>query len=180
MSWIALIEAVTKLQVKHPWLDLRSAMEMTEHAVRSGQPFVRGIADGKITHEMIGERIKNDANVDVVPGIVISMTRWWNVQVLWELFLEYVETNLMSFEVSRDRRTSLTRRGRAQIEKNAKKFVAKYIADEKAAGRRPTLGGLETAASEAGLRGVREVLRTTLRQKMELKRGRPPTKSAKK
>jgi hypothetical protein len=66
-------------------------------------------------------------------------------------------------------------------EKTAEPFVASYIKDEQAAGRRPTLSGLEAAAKKAGLRGGRKYLRAAFHQspRVEVRRGRP-TKFAEK
>jgi hypothetical protein len=65
--------------------------------------------------------------------------------------------------------------------KIADRFAARYINDEQAAGRRPTLSGLEAAAKNAGLRGGREYLRAAFHQspRVEVRRGRP-TKFAEK
>jgi hypothetical protein len=65
--------------------------------------------------------------------------------------------------------------------KIAERFVADYINGEQAAGRRPTLVGLEAAAKRADMRGGREYLRAAFRQSphVELRRGRPPNASAK-
>src|SRR5262249_7831823 len=65
--------------------------------------------------------------------------------------------------------------------KIADRFVANYIKDEQAAGRRPTQSGLEAAAKNAGLRGGRECLRSAFHQspRVEVRRGRP-TKFAEK
>jgi hypothetical protein len=56
-------------------------------------------------------------------------------------------------------------------------FVNKYITDEKAAERRPTLSGCEKAAKAAGIRGYRQRLRNTFKATqnsagVEVKRGR--------
>jgi hypothetical protein len=66
-------------------------------------------------------------------------------------------------------------------EKIAERFVASYLNGEQAAGRRPTLSGLEAAAKKAGLRGGRENLRAAFRRspRVEVRRGRP-TKFAEK
>jgi hypothetical protein len=66
-------------------------------------------------------------------------------------------------------------------EKIAERFVASYIKGEQAAGRRPTLSGLEAAAKKAGLRGGRQYLRAAFHQspRVEVRRGRP-TKFAEK
>jgi hypothetical protein len=67
----------------------------------------------------------------------------------------------------------------------AEKFAADYIENEESEGRHPTLKGLEAKQKETGLRGGREHLRATFRNKMggEVSRGRPrksPEKFAKK
>jgi hypothetical protein len=68
--------------------------------------------------------------------------------------------------------------------RTAHEFVTKFIADEEAAGRRPTLIRLEQAASKTNKRGGRIYLRRAFHQiKGPVKRGRPangPTKFAKK
>jgi hypothetical protein len=70
---------------------------------------------------------------------------------------------------------------RPVTEKIAERFVAIYISGEQAAGRRPTLTGLEAAAKKAGLCGGREHLRAAFHQspRVEVRRGRP-TKFAEK
>jgi hypothetical protein len=59
--------------------------------------------------------------------------------------------------------------------KNAERFATEYINSEKAAGRRPTLVGLEAAARKAGLRGGREHLRDAFRHSPDVvvTEGRP-------
>jgi hypothetical protein len=64
-------------------------------------------------------------------------------------------------------------------QKIAKRFTANYVHGEQAAGRSPTLVGLEAAAKEAGMRGGREYLRTAFRQLRAVRRGRPPKASTK-
>jgi hypothetical protein len=60
-------------------------------------------------------------------------------------------------------------------QKGAEQFATKYIAEEKTAGRRPTLAGLEGAARQANRRGGRDFLRRAFRQiQGPAKRGRPP------
>jgi hypothetical protein len=61
------------------------------------------------------------------------------------------------------------------------RFVNNYIKDEIAAGRRPTLKGLEAAAKKAHMRGGRDYLRSAFRQSasVEVRRGRPPKASTK-
>jgi hypothetical protein len=59
-------------------------------------------------------------------------------------------------------------------EREAKRLAARYVDDERAAGRRPTLAGLEDAARKAGRRGGRESLRAAFRRLIEVRRGRPP------
>ena len=65
---------------------------------------------------------------------------------------------------------------RPVTEKIAERFAAHYINSEQAAGRSPTLRGLEAAAKNAGMRGGREYLRAAFRGscRVEVKRGRPP------
>jgi hypothetical protein len=63
---------------------------------------------------------------------------------------------------------------RPVTEKEAERFVTRYIDGEHAAGRSPTLVGLEAAAREAEMRGGREHLRAAFRRSQEVRRGRPP------
>ena len=65
--------------------------------------------------------------------------------------------------------------------KIAERFVASYIKGEQAAGRSPTLVGLEAAARKADMRGGREYLRAAFRRSRgaEVRRGRPPKASTK-
>ena len=65
--------------------------------------------------------------------------------------------------------------------KIAERFVANYINGEQAAGRSPTLVGLEAAAKKADMRGGREHLRAAFHRSRgaEVKRGRPPKASTK-
>jgi hypothetical protein len=65
--------------------------------------------------------------------------------------------------------------------KIAERFVANYIKGEQAAGRSPTLVGLEAAAKKADMRGGREYLRAAFRRSRgaEVRRGRPPKASTK-
>ena len=62
------------------------------------------------------------------------------------------------------------------LRKKAECFAAAHINSEQAAGRSPTLRGLEAAAKNAGMRGGREYLRAAFRGscRVEVKRGRPP------
>jgi hypothetical protein len=64
-------------------------------------------------------------------------------------------------------------------EKKAERFAANYINGEQAAGRSPTLVGLEAAAKEARMRGGREHLRAAFRRLRDVRRGRPPKASTK-
>jgi hypothetical protein len=70
---------------------------------------------------------------------------------------------------------------RPVTEKRAERFVANYINGEQAAGRSPTLVGLEAAAKKADMRGGREYLRAAFRRSRgaEVRRGRPPKASTK-
>jgi hypothetical protein len=63
---------------------------------------------------------------------------------------------------------------RAVTKKTVLTFVQGYIDNEQAEGRRPTMPGLAAAASKAGIRGDRELLRNAFRELWEVKRGRPP------
>jgi hypothetical protein len=60
--------------------------------------------------------------------------------------------------------------------KTAERFAADHINSEQAAGRSPTLRGLEAAAKNAGMRGGREYLRAAFHGscRVEVRRGRPP------
>ena len=84
-----------------------------------------------------------------------------------------------------DAQSSAVSQRRPVTEKNAREFTVKYIADERAAGRRPTQAGLVHAAREANMRGGRPYLRDAFRKHLgaPVKRGRPhnsPQKFAKK
>ena len=84
-----------------------------------------------------------------------------------------------------DAQSSAVSQRRPLTEKNAREFTVKYIADKRAAGRRPTQAGLEDAAREANMRGSRQHLRDAFRNQLgaPVKRGRPhnsPQKFAKK
>jgi hypothetical protein len=70
---------------------------------------------------------------------------------------------------------------RPVTEKIAERFVTNYIDGEQAAGRSPTLVGLEAAAKKADMRGGREHLRAAFRRSRgaEFRRGRPPKASTK-
>jgi len=70
---------------------------------------------------------------------------------------------------------------RPVTQKIAERFVADYISGEQAAGRCPTLVGLEAAAKKADMRGAREYLRAAFRRSRgaEVRRGRPPKASTK-
>jgi hypothetical protein len=70
-------------------------------------------------------------------------------------------------------------------EKIAERFAAEYIFAAKAAGKHPTMAGLEASALKAGKRGGRDYLRAAFRriQGADVRRGRPrnsPLKFAKK
>jgi hypothetical protein len=58
----------------------------------------------------------------------------------------------------------------------AKLFATRYVNDAIAAGRRPTLVGLEAAARQAGIHGGRDHLRAAFHRSIDVRRGRP-TKS---
>jgi hypothetical protein len=58
--------------------------------------------------------------------------------------------------------------------KKAEGFAADFIKSERAAGRSPTLSGLEAAAKNAGMRGGREYRRDAFRRLCGVRRGRPP------
>jgi len=66
-------------------------------------------------------------------------------------------------------------------EKIAERFVSDHVQGEQAAGRPPTLVGLEAAAKKAGMRGGRELLRAAFHRLRgaEVRRGRPSKASRK-
>ena len=68
---------------------------------------------------------------------------------------------------------------RLVTEKIAEHFAAHYINSEQAAGRSPTLRGLEAAAKSADMHGGREYLRAAFRRLRRVRRGRPPKASQK-
>jgi hypothetical protein len=68
---------------------------------------------------------------------------------------------------------------RRVTEKNAERFAADYITSEQAAGRSPTLRGLEAAAKSADRHGGREYLRAAFSRLQRVRRGRPPKASPK-
>jgi hypothetical protein len=57
--------------------------------------------------------------------------------------------------------------------KAAERFTNKYIAEEQASNRHPTMRGLAAAASKARYRGGREFLRAAYRGMLPVQRGRP-------
>ena len=64
---------------------------------------------------------------------------------------------------------------RPVTEKIAERFAAHYIKSEQAAGRSPTLRGLEAAAAKsADMHGGRDYLRNAFRRLWGVRRGRPP------
>ena len=63
--------------------------------------------------------------------------------------------------------------------KIAEHFAAHYINSEQAAGRSPTLRGLEAAAKSNDMHGGREYLRAAFRRSGRVRRGRPPKASSK-
>lgn len=86
-----------------------------------------------------------------------------------------VAASLRSFlELSRDHSTAPTK-PRLFSRSYADKFAAEYINEEKAAGRSPTLVGLEDAAKKAGFHGGREYLRDAFHRSPDVvvKEGRP-------
>jgi hypothetical protein len=56
----------------------------------------------------------------------------------------------------------------------ADQFTTKYIAEEQASKRHPTISGVEAAARKAGYRGGREYLRAAYRRRLPAQPGRPP------
>jgi hypothetical protein len=104
-TWITLYEAYTRLQ--DMYLSLR-VHEIVETAVKSRQPFVRGISLSGISlrssYEIIGEQITKDAQVDVFSSCIRDgawrVTSWTGVQVNWFPFLNYVRQNLIPSEVA--------------------------------------------------------------------------------
>jgi hypothetical protein len=102
MGWITLYEAYTRLQQKYPTLlsEANEALRITEAAVRTGQPFVRGEAFTVpgLLRELIGDRIKINDYVNVFNSEIRDSgytLRWISVEVLWEKFIVYVEENLL-------------------------------------------------------------------------------------
>jgi hypothetical protein len=179
-DWTTLAQAATQLWKKHPGLGSVGAEETVQNAIRSKsrQQFVRGMADGKASYELI-ESIESEATINVVfseirrPGWPLPRCVWWNAQVLWEPFLSFVETKLLpfeSFESSDNRNVS---QKRSEQEKATSKFVAKYIREAKAEGEPPTLVGAENAAEADGLHVPRRILHDALRRKIDVKVGRP-------
>src|SRR6516165_10701538 len=98
MGWITLYEASTRLKQKYPALLGNQAQDITEAAVRSGQPFVRGTASERHYQELIEDQIKINDHVDVSGSAIRDAwwyVRWWGVEVQWEKFIVYVEENLL-------------------------------------------------------------------------------------
>jgi hypothetical protein len=103
MGWITLHEACTRLQQEYPALLAHQAFEITEGAVRSGLPFVRGEELGRNYPELIGDRIKIHEQVDVFNSVIRDwgyLVRWMHVEVQWEKFIAYVEENLLPAWIS--------------------------------------------------------------------------------
>jgi hypothetical protein len=57
--------------------------------------------------------------------------------------------------------------------RGAERFAADYINSEQAAGRSPTLRGLEAAAKSADMHGIRDHLRAAFHRSRQVRRGRP-------
>jgi hypothetical protein len=74
-----------------------------------------------------------------------------------------------------DSRSAVSTRPRLLTGKSAERFVAEFIDQEKKAGRRPTLKGVEAAAREANFRGGRQYLRDAFHRAPDVvvKEGRP-------
>jgi hypothetical protein len=103
MGWITLYDAYTRLQQEYSALFKDQALRITEAAVRSGQPFVRGQELGRNFQELIGDRIKANDYVDVVNSSITDggyIPRWMHVEVQWEKFIVYVEENLLPAWIS--------------------------------------------------------------------------------
>ena len=102
MGWITLYEAYSWLKQKYPTLLADQAYDIIEVAIKSRQPFVRGRALGRSSHEPIGDHIKSDYRVDVFGSQIgeWKAERWVEVQVQWEKFILYVEENLLPAEIS--------------------------------------------------------------------------------
>ena len=81
-------------------------------------------------------------------------------------------------DVSNDLEGSIS--PRPVTKKVAERFVAHYISDEQASGRRPTLSGLEAAAKKAKMHGGREYLRAAFHRSpfVDVRRGRPSKTSS--
>ena len=70
-------------------------------------------------------------------------------------------------------------RARRLSKKLSEQFAADYINSEQAAGRSPTLRGLEAAAKSNGMHGGRDYLRAAFHRLRQVRRGRPPKASPK-
>jgi hypothetical protein len=68
---------------------------------------------------------------------------------------------------------------RPVTERTAERFVTSYSNSEQAAGKSPTLSGLEAAAKLAGMHGGRDYLRAAFHRLRQVRRGRPPKASPK-
>jgi hypothetical protein len=103
MGWITLYEAYTRLQQEYPALVTDQPLRITEAAVRSGQPFVRGEELGRHYPELIGDRIKINEYFDVWNSKIRDdgwFVRWMHVEVQWEKFIFYVKENLLPAWIS--------------------------------------------------------------------------------
>jgi hypothetical protein len=115
MGWITLYEAYSRLKQKYATLLADQAYDIIEVAIKSRQPFVRGRALGRSSHEPIGDAIKSDYRVDVFGSQIgeWKAERWVEVQVQWEKFILYLEENLLPTEISA-RREQASRRKRSR------------------------------------------------------------------
>jgi hypothetical protein len=103
MGWISLYEAHAGLQQKYPALLTNEALGIMEAAVRSAQPFVRGMASGRSFRELIGSGIEVNDYVVVFDSAIRDegyRLRWLRVEVQWEKFILYVEENLLPAWIS--------------------------------------------------------------------------------
>ena len=159
MGWITLHEACTRLQQEYPALLAHQAFEITEGAVRSGLPFVRGEELGRNYPELIGDRIKIHEQVDVFNSVIRDwgyLVRWMHVEVQWEKFIAYVEENLLPTEISA-RREQASRRKRSRRRGPARNSVgySKLDAEHFPAMERLIASGESRSAYAAALNLVR-------------------------
>ena len=158
MGWITLYEAYSWLKQKYPTLLADQAYDIIEVAIKSRQPFVRGRALGRSSHEPIGDHIKSDYRVDVFGSQIREWKaeRWVEVQVQWEKFILYLEENLLPTEISA-RREQASRRKRSRRRGPARNSVgySKLDAEHFPAMERLIASGESRSAYAAALNLVR-------------------------